>query len=85
MINYFVNPPDNYTLEELAADVRNLLEHLHKCGIFGLKPGIDFDTIAIYTDQDEVFNIPIDGAMLLDVPEHIVRMIRWYSGRLNLD
>ena len=76
-----MNPPQEYSVQELADDVRKLINHLQKHGILGLQPGIDFDAITVITEEGEVDVDLFEDEMEVEVPPHIVRMVRWYSGR----
>jgi hypothetical protein len=77
-----MNPPREYTLQELADDVRLLINHLRQHGVIGLQAGVDFDAVVLLEDGEEINTDTLYlDEMEIEVPAHIVRMIRWYSGR----
>lgn len=74
-----MNPPQNYTLKELAEDVRALIDFLHKSGVIGLEAGIDFHTMTIVTGDGQL--IDVSDEIVVDVPEAIIQKIRSFNSR----
>ena len=73
-----MNPPS--TIQELADDVRKLINHLHQHGVLGLHPGIDFNAITLITEDGQQVEVAVDG-IEIEVPASIIRKVRWYCGR----
>jgi hypothetical protein len=80
-----MTPPRNYTIQELADDVRTMIAFLRQNGVIGLHEGIDLHSFSVLTEDGE-----IDAELLLadefgeievEVPESIIRKVRWYTGR----
>jgi hypothetical protein len=74
-----VNPPREYSLQELANDVRALINHLHEHGILGLHPGVDFNAMTILTEDGEVDVDVSEDAIDVEVSSAIVEKIRLFT------
>ena len=80
-----MTPPRDYTLKELAEDVRTLIAFLRENGVVGLEEGIDFHAVTVLTEDGEVEVDLEESGLEVEVPPSILRKIRWYSGGTNFD
>jgi hypothetical protein len=70
-----MNPPKDYTIQELTHDVRVLMDYLHERGILNrFYPGVDFNAMTILTKDGEIDVDVFDG--VIEIPPEIVNKIR---------
>lgn len=71
----------NYTLKQLATDVRTLIDYLHKTGVVGIND-IDFTAVTVFTKDGEEIEVDLNELEYeVELPPTILRKIRWFVGR----
>lgn len=74
---------NDYTLKDLAEDVRMMIAYLRENGVIGLHEGIDFHAATVLTEDGEIDVDVLLGQfdVAVQVPESIIRKVRWYTSR----